>query len=63
MDAGTVIDIIAMIDSQLAFYARTTGEDIAYVESKEIGLVALREHLQGYIEGLLNAEENKTYEG
>ena len=39
MDTKTVFEIIKMIDSQLAYYARETGENISYVESKEIGLL------------------------
>ena len=62
MDTTTVLTIIKMIDHKLAHYARVTGEDISYVESKEIGLVDLRDQLQLGIEAQLNAAENKTGE-
>ena len=58
MNIDTVSTIIDMIESQLAYYARITGEDLAYVESKETGLVELRDHLQDFIESDLNAFEN-----
>ena len=49
MDRITLLEVIKMIDSQLAYYARVTGENISYVESKEIGLVSLRNDLKEYI--------------
>lgn len=57
MDTQTVIDIIKMINRKLVYYAKVTGEDISYVERKEIGLVDLREQLQHCIETQLNAAE------
>lgn len=62
MDTTTVLRIIEMINRKLVYYARVTGEDISYVERKEIGLVDLRDHLQQCIEGQLNSAENQTVE-
>jgi hypothetical protein len=63
MDTATVLEIIQMIDYQLARYARITGEDIAYVEKKEDGLVSLRDHLQEYIEQQVTYAENNLGNG
>lgn len=62
MDTGTVLEIIKMINSKLAYYARVTGEDISYVERKEIGLVDLRDQLQEFIENEISKAENQTRE-
>jgi hypothetical protein len=62
MDKGTVLTIIEMIDNKLAHYARITGEDISYVESKECGLVDFRDHLQEFIENEISKAENQTGE-
>jgi len=62
MDSKTVITIIELINNKLLYYARITGEDIPYVESKEIGLVSLREHLQEFIENEVSKAENQTGE-
>ena len=62
MDIGTVLEIIKMINSKLAYYARVTGEDISYVERKEIGLVDLRDQLQDFIENEVSKAENQTRE-
>ena len=51
-----------MIDNKLAYYARVTGEDISYVERKEIGLVDLRDQLQEFIENEISKAENQTRE-
>lgn len=62
MDTQTVLEIIKMINRKLVYYAKVTGEDISYVERKEIGLVDLREQLQHCIESQLNAAELSTGE-
>lgn len=73
MDTTTVLEIIKMIDSQLNIIAKEYKDveldpdqnlpaDPSYwiAVGKEIILTDLRDHLQSFIEGQLNAEENKT---
>jgi hypothetical protein len=66
MDTTTVQTIIKMIDNQLADYKErmsAKGFDMDRMETPVQGeLTKLKDHLQQYIEGQLNAEENKTVE-
>jgi hypothetical protein len=73
MDTATVLEIIKMIDAQLPnlkqevndiceFDTPSDGEmpDYQYAIGSLHTLRAFRDHLQSFIEGQLNAEENKT---
>ena len=66
MDTTTVLTVIKMVDNQLADYKErmsAKGFDMDRMETPVQGeLTKLKDHLQQYIEGQLNAEENKTVE-
>ena len=55
MDTQTVLDIIKMIDNQIS--KPNFNACLGYSN-----LIELRDHLQSYIEGQLNAEELKIRE-
>jgi len=66
MDTTTVLEIINMIDNQLAAYKErmsAKGFDMKKLETPVQGeLTKLKDHLQSFIEGQLNAAENTTVE-
>ena len=66
MDTTTVLTVIKMVDNQLADYKErmsAKGFDMDRMETPVQGeLTKLKDHLQQYIEGQLNAEENNTVE-
>lgn len=61
MDIQTVLDIIKIIDNQIDSYKikmESKGIDIQMPAQTE--LIKLRDHLDNYINGQLNAAENST---
>ena len=71
MDTTTVLEIISRIetaqsfakeDLDTAFECETTREYRAYVKGQVYALDGVINHLQKFIEGQLNAEENNTVE-
>lgn len=66
MDTTTVLAIIEMIDLSIDYKAKHLSIDTDYLHYNAIGqemaLTELRDHLQSFIEGQLNAEENNTVE-
>jgi len=64
MDTTTVLEIIEMIDTALINLDTQYTEGVNDVEYHSAGsaLTGLRDHLQSFIEGQLNAVENSTGE-
>jgi hypothetical protein len=66
MDTTTVLAIIEMIDISIDYKAKHLSIDTDYLHYNAIGqemaLTELRDHLQSYMEGQLNAAENNTVE-
>ena len=75
MDITTVLEIIKMIETKLANLiedipsvcegdtpSRDELPDYQYLQGEINSLDNLRDHLQGFIEGQLDAEENKSAE-
>ena len=63
MDTQTVLDIIKIIDNQIDSHIKkmeSKGIDIQMPAQTE--LIKLRDHLDNYINGQLNAAENSTSE-
>jgi len=65
MDTTTVLEIIKMIDVAHTnldehLNEQTTNADKEYLLGGMHQLSALQQHLQSFIEGQLNAEENQT---
>jgi len=67
MDTTTVMQIINMIDAQIRMNFdiistdSTLGyEDVESIANQSWGLEKFRDHLQDYIEGEVNAMENRT---
>jgi hypothetical protein len=60
MDTTTVLTIIGMLDARIRYY------DERAIDDDQFGMLQaytdFRDHLQSFIEGQLNAEENKTVE-
>jgi hypothetical protein len=59
MDTTTVIEIIKMLDKQINVYSPA---DTDYSLGRVDVCTELRDHLQSFIEGQLNAAENSTPE-
>jgi len=69
MDTTTVLEIIKMIDAQISMNntiistdSTLMSEDTDAIASESWGLEKLRDHLQSFIEGQLNAAENQSTE-
>lgn len=63
MDATTVLEIIKMIDAKVNNHKiKLFKKGITIVTPSETALIELRDHLQSFIEGQLNAAENNTGE-
>lgn len=64
MDTTTVLEIIKMIDNKLSNFRRGLLEGMpdAFTIGEESGMQQIRDHLQSFIEGQLNAAENQTGE-
>ena len=62
MDTTTVTAIIKMIDRQINVYGGTSGNDCDndYSQGRVDVCTELKDHLQSFIEGQLNAAENRT---
>lgn len=67
MDTTTVLQIIKMLDAQIRMNAdiistdsTLESEDVEVIANESWGLEKFRDHLQEYIEGQVNAMENRT---
>jgi hypothetical protein len=65
MDTTTILEIIKMIDVSILnleddLHDDDTNAHPEYLEGGIYQLSALKDHLQSFIEGQLNAEENKA---
>lgn len=63
LDTDTVLEIIRMIDVRCAQLKKMHSEgeiDVEHFANGEYELQLLNEHLQSYIEGLVNQVENQT---
>jgi len=62
MDTTTVLEIIKMIEVKISYLQKESGHSFQYDRGALDVLSDLHQHLQSFIEGQLNAEENKSTE-
>ena len=66
MDTTTVLEIIAGLDNYINRYKKSKRPSTDIMVMSDLGAIKAlenyRDHLQSFIEGQLNAEENNTVE-
>jgi DNA-binding Lrp family transcriptional regulator len=66
MDTTTVLEVIAGLDNYIKCYKKSKRPSTDIMVMSDLGAIKAlenyRDHLQQYIEGQLNAEENNTVE-